>query len=100
MGFLFFLGTKQTCLGLSRGKLILLFAVLTTLEALVTVENLHAERVEVTWDPVRTELQAKASFCVYRLSQGGFCIFHILYILRLCGLRRGRLLPFRCHVWH
>lgn len=37
---------------------------LTTLKALITVENLHAEKMELTWDPMHAELQAKASFCV------------------------------------
>ena len=69
---------------------------LAIVEALITVENLHAERMEVTWDPMHAELHAKASFCVYGLGQVGFCIFFLL----LCGLRRGRLLPFWCHVWH
>lgn len=55
----------------------MLFAVLTTLEALVTVENMRVERVEVTWDPVCIELLAKASFCVYGLGQGGFCVLCI-----------------------
>ena len=36
----FFFGT---CLGLSRSKFISLFTELTALEALITVENLHAK---------------------------------------------------------
>ena len=37
---------------------------LTILAALISVESLHAERMEVTWDPMHAELQSKASFCV------------------------------------
>lgn len=79
----FFFGTKQTCLGLLRSKFILLFTVLTALEALFTVENLHAEKVEVTWVPMYANVQGKASFCGKELGQGGVCIF----LLLLCGLR-------------
>lgn len=41
-----------------------LFAVLSATEAWITGENLHAESMEVIWDPMQAELQAKASVCV------------------------------------
>lgn len=77
--FFFFFTTSKTSIGLSRSRLILLvtvlFAMLTATEAWITVENLHAESMEVTWDAMQAELQAKASFCVQGLDQGGFHIF-------------------------
>lgn len=68
MDFFLFSLLKKTCLGLSIGRLILLvtvlFAMLTATEPWITVENFHAESMEVIWDPMQAELQAKASFCV------------------------------------
>lgn len=61
--FFFFFGCfKNLSWSLSILLVAVLFAVLSATEARITVENLHAESMEVTWAPMQAELQAKSKF--------------------------------------
>lgn len=61
--FFFFFGYfKNSSWPLSILLVAVLFAVLTATEAWITVENLHAESMEVTWAPMQAELHVKSKF--------------------------------------